>query len=101
MIKGDAAQQNSQLNVFRLLRIARNLKVKQVAESLDVSTAYIIAIEKGDKFPSVRLLREYAKVLNVSADILLTFQPADDSGSMVFERTLLKLLRMICPKEVE
>ena len=89
------------LNVFKLTRIARNLTVKDVAIQLEVTPAYINAIEKGEKFPSSKLLRCYAKVLNVPADILLTFEPTDTSKSMAFERTLLRLLKLICPSEIE
>lgn len=92
---------DSPLNVFKLTRIARNLTVKDVAAQLEVTPAYINAIEKGEKFPSSRLLRCYSRVLNVPADVLLTFEPVDTSKSMAFEKTLLRLLRLICPSEID
>lgn len=39
------------LNTFRLVRIARDIKVKELASKLMVTPAYIFAIEKGTKHP--------------------------------------------------
>mgnify|MGYP002679772768 CR=1 FL=1 len=50
---------NSHLNIYRLLRIAKDLKTKEVADELRVATAYVSAIEKGKRTPSVRLRRNY------------------------------------------
>ena len=84
-----------ELNVFRLLRIARNLKVKDLAEELSVSSAYINAIENGERFLSDRLLRDYAIALGVSEDVFLTFKPENHKNKR-FENVLLSLLQMIC-----
>ena len=54
---------NKDLNVFRLLRIAHNKRIKNVAEELSITPAYIHAIESGKNYPSGRLLRDYAKVM--------------------------------------
>ena len=81
-----------ELNVFRLLRIARNLKVKDLAEALSVSSAYINAIENGERYPSDRLLRDYAIALDVSEELFSTFKPKNNK----FENILLSLLQMIC-----
>lgn len=88
-------QQDSQLNIFRLLRIARDKKVKDLAQELSVTPAYINAIEKGERFPSDRLLRDYAKALGVSEEAILTFKPKD-LPNRKFENVLLSLLQMIC-----
>ncbi len=51
---------NSNLNIFRLLRIARDKKVKELADDLLVTPAYINAIEKGNRKPSERLIRDFS-----------------------------------------
>ncbi len=84
-----------ELNVFRLLRLARNLKVKDLAQELSVSSAYINAIENGERFPSERLLRDYAKALGVSSEIFQTFRPEEHKDKR-FENVLLSLLQLIC-----
>lgn len=94
-VKRLAVSDKNNLNVFRLLRIARNLKVKDVAEELSITPAYIHAIENGEKFPSGRLLRDYAKVLGVKEDTILNFKPEEQKNPK-FENALLYLLQIIC-----
>lgn len=89
------AKKNNQLNVFRLLRIARDKRVKDLAEELSISTAYINAIENGDKFPSDRLLRDYAKALGVNEEVIRMFKP-EEYKDQKFENALLYLLKIIC-----
>lgn len=90
-------QKSDQLNVFRLLRIARDIKVKDLAKELAITPAYINAIENGDRYPSDRLLRDYAKALDVEIAVIEQFNP-DKTGDKIFENTLLKLLKIICGK---
>lgn len=91
-------ESGAELNIFRLIRIAKNIKVKDLAEELAVSTAYINAIENGDRFPSKRLLRDYAVALGVDEEVILTFQPEKYKNKR-FENVLLSILQMICSLE--
>lgn len=81
-------------NVYRLLRIARDLKVKDVAEALDVTSAYISAIEAGKREPSTKLIAEYAAVLGVDPNTLLYFREPKNHPDR-FENFLLLLLQKI------
>lgn len=92
---GSSDKQNNKLNIFNLLRIAQGIKVKELAEELDVTPAYINAIESGEKFPSKRLLRDYAQALDVDVETILTFNP-DDHSNKKFKNVLLSILQMIC-----
>lgn len=87
--------QEKKLNVFRLLRIAKDKTVKELAAELSVTPAYINAIENGDRFPSDSLVQEYAKAFNVSTETISTFKPSEN-GPHRFERTMLSLLEKIC-----
>lgn len=87
---------NSRLNIYRLLRIAKDLKAKEVANKLRVATAYVSTIEKGERTPSVRLRRNYAKLFQIDEDYIVSFTPEKD-----FEHTMLKLLEFICKAEEE
>ena len=87
------------LNIYRLLRIARDIKVKDLANDLLVTPAYINAIEKGDKTPSERLSRDYAEALNVDVQLIKTFSE-NTSTDMSFEHLLLHLLESICSLSV-
>ena len=88
-------KRNSDLNVFRLLRIARNKKVKDLANELSVTPAYINAIEKGERTPSLRLIQDYAQALGVNVDTILAFS-SEEQDHPKFETALLKLLQIIC-----
>lgn len=81
-------------NIFRLLRIIRDKKSKELADELGITPAYINAIEKGDRFPSDRLLRDYALALGVNKELLLTFKP-EAHKNQPFENVLLSLLQII------
>lgn len=83
------------LNVFRLLRIARNKKVKDIAKELSITPAYVHAIENGEKYPSDRLLRDYAAALGVNVEIIENFKKGEKKDTR-FENTLLRLLHIIC-----
>lgn len=87
---------NSRLNIYRLLRIAKDLKTKEVADELRVATAYISAIEKEERIPSARLRRNYSKLFQIDEDYIIAFTPEKD-----FEHTMLKLLEVICKAEEE
>ena len=87
--------QANKLNIFRLLRIARDIKVKDLAQELSVTPAYINAIENGERFPSDRLLKDYAQALGVEKDTILNFK-LEDQKNKKFENVLLSLLQMIC-----
>ncbi len=88
-------EKNKNLNIFRLLRIARDKKVKDLADELLVTPAYINAIEKGDRKPSKRLVRDYAKALAIDEKVIQEFSDVDNSGTD-FEHFLLSLLQKIC-----
>lgn len=87
--------QDNTLNVFRLLRIARDKKIKDLAQELSITPAYIHEIEKGRRFPSNRLLRDYAQALGVSAEMILNFK-VEDHTNQKFENVLLSLLQILC-----
>lgn len=85
---------NSNLNIYRLLRIARDKKVKELADDLLVTPAYINAIEKGDRTPSDRLIRDYARALNIDEQIIKNFS-TESATNTSFEKLLLSLLQAI------
>ena len=90
----------SENNVYRLLRIARDLSVKDVAERLGVSSAYICAIEAGKKEPSLDKISEYAKVLGVDENTLFFFRKEENKPKR-FETFLLAILNRIVSLDEE
>lgn len=53
------------------LRIERGLKLKEVAERLNVTIRSISRYEDGSREPSVDLIVKFCKLYDVSADYLL------------------------------
>lgn len=89
------AKNDDNLNIYRLLRIARDKKVKDIAEKLNVTSAYINAIESGDRKPSKKLLKDYAQALDVKEETILYFHHISKK-EMKFEHFMLKILQIIC-----
>lgn len=81
-------------NVYRLLRIARDLKVKDIAEEIGVTPAYISAIEAGKREPSLDKIPSYAKALGVDENTLFYFRDTGNQPSK-FESFLLSILQKI------
>jgi len=81
-------------NIFRLLRIARDKKTKDLAAELRVTPAYINAIENGTRTPSARLIKDYAEALAVDEAIILNFCE-NTAPNTRFEEVLLSLLNTI------
>lgn len=81
-------------NVYRLLRIARDLKVKDVAKEVGVTPAYISAIEAGKREPARDKIPSYAKALRVDENTLFYFMDASNNRGK-FESFLLAILQKI------
>ena len=87
-------------NVYRLLRIARDLRVKDVADAMGVTPAYISAIEAGKREPSIKLIPAYAKALQVDENTLFYFRdPKNKPGK--FEYFLTAVLNRIIQLDEE
>ena len=86
------------LNIFRLLRIARDMSVKELSEKLLVTSSYINSIEKGDRIPSERLIQDYARICRVDIRIIENFAK-NINGKSSFEHLLLSLLEKICESD--
>ena len=76
-----------------MLRIARDIKAKDLADKLGVSPSYIHAVENGSRKPSDRLMRDYAKALDVEIELLEDYELDPEEG---FELAMLSLLHRIC-----
>lgn len=81
-------------NVYRLLRIARDLKIKDVAEAVGVTPAYISAIEAGKREPALDKIPAYAKALQVDENTLFYFRDTCSRPGK-FESFLLAILKKI------
>lgn len=81
-------------NVYRLLRIARDLKIKDVAKEVGVTPAYINAIEAGKREPALDKIPSYARALQVDENTLFYFRDTCNKPGK-FESFLLAILKKI------
>ena len=58
---------------LRLIRVYHDLKQKQVAERLQISTSYLSEIEKGHKTPSLELIQRYSDVFGLPVSSIMFF----------------------------
>jgi len=65
---------------LRLIRVYHDLKQKQVAERLDISTSYLSEIEKGHKTPTLELVQRYSDAFGLPASSILFFAESVRDG---------------------
>lgn len=67
---------------LRLIRVYHDLKQKQVAERLEISTSYLSEIEKGHKKPSLELIQRYSDVFGLPMSSIMFFaETVEDGGA--------------------
>ena len=64
---------------LRLLRVYHNLKQKDLAARLEISSSHLSEIESGVKSVSYDLLEKYAEVLNIPVSTITMFAEASKS----------------------
>lgn len=91
-------KQNSEQigGILQTIRLERSLDRELVAEMVDISERHLIAIELGEKNPSVETLRRLIRYLNAPADRL--FYPEKYSGDSQLEE-IGRLSAVCSPKQ--
>lgn len=82
--------------ILRLLRIANDFTMSELARELDVSQPYISQIESGKKKPSEELIDKYARALGVKKSIILYFDSEQKIHNYKFQHLLTLMLNKIC-----
>jgi transcriptional regulator with XRE-family HTH domain len=91
---------NENANIFRLLRIARDMTQKEVAEKVGIEPAYVSVLEKGKRSnPSEEVINNYARALSVDKELIVNFSK-ESADLNSFEKMLLWLLGKICNSEM-
>lgn len=81
--------------VLKLLRIANDLSIKDLAEKMKVSSAYISEIEANNKKPSYEIITKYSNVLNVSRSSIMIFDEEGEKNEYNYQKLLLDILQKI------
>ena len=92
--KTDLSDSEIEFNIFKMLRVIRNISVKELSEELNVTPAYIRAIENGERQPSDKLKKEYMRVLRVNEEVFTTFN-TNERRHDSFEKLLRYLLGLV------
>ena len=67
---------------LRLIRVYHDLKQKQVAERLAISTSYLSEIEKGHKTPTLDLIQRYSDAFGLPVSSIMFFaESVEDDGA--------------------
>lgn len=85
-------------SVLGILRRAKGVKLKDIAIAAEVSTPFLTLVEKGDREPSLAVLRRIAKALDVPTEVvILLSQPVDsaiDSSDARIQRLVESIERV-------
>lgn len=65
---------------LRLIRVYHDLKQKQAAERLGVSTSYISEIEKGTKTPTLDTIQRYSRAFDMPVSSIMFFSESLEQG---------------------
>lgn len=95
----DSEKQKGLGTVLQLLRIANNLSIKELAEKINTSSAYISEIEANKKKPSLELLSKYSEALGVSTSTILYFDEEGSQFGYKYQKLLLQILKKLTGDE--
>jgi len=74
---------------LRLIRVYHDLKQKDAAALLGISTSFLSEIEKGRKTPSLDLIKSYAEKFGIPASSILFFAESVEGDAHGRARTFV------------
>lgn len=84
---------------LRLIRVLNDLTQKQLADRLDISDSYVSEVERGNREPSLAIIKKYSDEfkLPVSSIIMFAESVADKDGETSDARSMMsdRLLRFM------
>ena len=88
-------------NKIRILREEQNLLLRQVASLLDMDTAQLSKIERGERQAKKETVLNISKILKISKDELLTLWLADQIYEVVKNEDNALKAMMVAEEQVE
>lgn len=88
-------------NKIRILREEQNLLLRQVASLLDMDTAQLSKIERGERQAKKETVLNISKILKISKDELLTLWLADQIYDVVKNEDNALKAMMVAEEQVE
>lgn len=96
MIEKPLHHNNSELNVYRLVRIANELSVAELADRMQMSRGYVSEVETGKKKPSREFTERFCVATNTKQSTIAFFQESQDTHHLSYQRLLLLILKKMC-----
>ena len=87
-------------NIFRLLRIAHDMSVSEVAASAQLSASFVRAIENGEKQPTVKTVNALAQVYHMKGSDILALMEDTETVTGYENRLMRILMRLADSKKV-
>lgn len=81
--------------VLRLLKIARGLSSRELAEKMNVSSTFISEVESDSKKPSLEMLSKYSAALGVRSSTILYFDEEMSGKKYKYTQLLYEILKKI------
>lgn len=79
--------------VLRLLRISKDLSIKELSEKAGISQSYISSLEQGKKTrPSIEVIDRYSKALQVSKSTIMFFEEKYEGEPLEYPKLLMEIL---------
>lgn len=74
---------------LRLIRVYHDMKQKEAADLLGVSTSYMSEIEKGRKVPTLDIVQRYSDKFGLPVSSIMFFAESVEGGSMDRARSIV------------
>lgn len=84
---------------IKLVRTARDMSLKDLAQKMGSSNAYVSEIEAGKKNPSLAMLEKFSKALSIKKSTLLYLDEEGEKLNYNYQKLLLKILKTIGENE--
>ena len=81
--------------VLRLLRISYDLSISELSQKTKISKSYITEIEKGEKNPSDKILKNYSDGLEIPEETLKYFLNNYSKKHLSYQKLLIEILKRI------
>lgn len=81
--------------VLRLVRIARDMSTKDLAQKMGVSPTYVSEVETNKKSPSLEMLSKFSSALGVSRSAILFFDEEGEKQGYNYQKLLIEILKKI------
>lgn len=83
---------------LRLIRVFHDCKATNLAKELDISASYLSEIEKGEKTPSLEVIKKYAEYFGTTPSALMFFAEGIDNikpGRNAARKKLIKFMQVV------